>query len=111
MYPRTCPCDTGLHAPNNQRTERLNIKYQIPTLVRGLEAFKEIAAHNGTDALPKLHDHFIEEGPQGKHPFLVPDLYNTSVLPLRTVPPIRRCLLISNCTLCASSIRVRQFHF
>ena len=46
---------------------------------RELEFPKEIEARKDTDFLPMLRDHFIEQGPKGRHLRLVQDLYSTSV--------------------------------
>lgn len=56
---------------------------------RELEFLKEIAARNDTNFLPILRDHFIEQGPAGKHLCLVQDLYSTSVSSLRRSSPYR----------------------
>ena len=54
---------------------------------RELEFLKEIEARNDTDSLPMLRDHFIEQGPKGRHLCLVQDLYSTSVSSLRRSSP------------------------
>ena len=55
--------------------------------IRELEFLKELAAREDSEYLVLLCDHFVEEGPVGKHLCLVEDLCSTSVSSLRGSSP------------------------